>query len=249
MLFRISDYAHLYKISKTWLWVFKTKPIIHRSLLFSSVEKKTDIPLEELLQGDKMQEYVNRPNYEGQFAIHLSADMKDAKSTLLLMKAGAKQYRNKKDDLPALENVIGSMKTNTEDDADVISNIAAIIIVEACEEATFQERAFQQLTSQNNQGQSLLSVLKPDQFKKVALWNKEKTLNFTHLMNEESISWLTQQTEGGEWKKKDDIFEALKENNKITDALALLKEIKKDFDNCDPSQLVDRISDRSLEKP
>ena len=57
-----------------------------------------DIPLEELLQGDKMQEYVNRPNYEGQFAIHLSADMRDAKSTLLLMKVGAKQYRNKEGD-------------------------------------------------------------------------------------------------------------------------------------------------------
>ena len=104
-----------------------------------------DIPLEELLQGDKMQEYVNRPNYEGPFAIHLSADMK---STLLLMKAGAKQYRNKEGD-QILQKQSGP---------------APHLLRPSHSTA---------LTSQNKQDQSLLSELKPDLFKKVALWKKQ----------------------------------------------------------------------------
>ena len=92
MLFKISDYEHLYKISKTWLWVFKTEPVIHRSLLFSTV---TDIALEKLLQRGEMQKYVNRPNYQGQFALHLAAERKDAKCTLLLMEAGGKAARER----------------------------------------------------------------------------------------------------------------------------------------------------------
>ena len=119
-----------------------------------------------------MQEYVNRPNYEGPFAIHLSADMK---STLLLMKVGAKQYRNKEGD-QILQKQSGPAPHLLR-----LSHSTA-------------------LTSQNKQDQSLLSELKPDLFKKVALRKKQKTLNLIHLISEESVSRLIQQTEDGDWQ-------------------------------------------------
>ena len=62
MLHKVRDYAELYKISKKWLWI-KTEPIVHRSLLFSTVEKEDSELLADLLKSDnpKAMEETNAP--------------------------------------------------------------------------------------------------------------------------------------------------------------------------------------------
>ena len=97
MLHKVRDYAELYKISKKWLWI-KTEPIVHRSLLFSTVEKEDSGLLEDMIKGVKRktaEEYVNRPNHKGQFALQMSIDAENAKCVALLLKAGARLHQEK----------------------------------------------------------------------------------------------------------------------------------------------------------
>ena len=210
MLFKISDYAYLYEISKRWLWVFKTEPIVHRCLLFSTVQGETDIPLKELLQRGKMQEYVNRPNYQGKFALHLSAERKNAMWTLLLMEAGAKQHQ----EAAALEKLMDTIDARNKDDVDVINKIASIIIEEALENETYRGRAIRQLTIKNDQGQSFLSVLKEEHFVKVFRWNPRFMLMNIDALNEKRQVWLVQETNKLSKRHKEDMYNFMMMKNK-----------------------------------
>ena len=209
MLYRLSDYYNLYKISNKWLWLVRTKRIIHRSLLFRTVEGEVDLQLEEILEGDNMVDYVNRPNYEGQFALHISVNRGNLKDTLLLMEKGAKQYPKKDGNLQDLKNLV---RSSTQDAVEHLNKIASMVIEEASKDVTpqklaKQKAAFLQLTSQNDQGLSLLSVLTPDVSQKIALWDQEEILKLIHRMSRDTLLWLMEETEAGRWEKKEVIFE------------------------------------------
>ena len=186
MLHKIRDYAELYKISKKWLCI-KTEPIVHRSLLFSTIERDDSELLSDLLKGDrkKIEEYVNRPNHKGQFALHMSANLGNAKCTLLLMQAGAIWFRRLGKEKLALENLVTNLQS--EENIRVINSIARILIKEA-QTAYNQTYTLEQLTARNSDGKAIASVLEKDLFKKLSRWDTTKegyeTIGFKMLVAE-----------------------------------------------------------------
>ena len=176
MLHKVRDYAELYKISKKWLWI-KTEPIVHRSLLFSTVEKEDSELLADLLKSDNpktIEEYVNRPNHKGQFALQMSIDTENAKCVSLLLQAGARQHKDKHGKLPALWRLLISDRTSEFGEA--INAIACVIIdkVSSVDEAN---EAYKQLTTTHDGvGECFLTIIEVDQFAKAAVWNKWKKL-------------------------------------------------------------------------
>ena len=95
---RISDYLQLYQATKTFLWIFNTKPVIHRSVLHQLVtsDKEEDLDLlEEMLQVKDIGDVVNRPNREGMTALEL-ASQTNSPATLMLWAAGAKPSKDQR---------------------------------------------------------------------------------------------------------------------------------------------------------
>ena len=66
---RIADYTNMFEATRTFLWVFKTEPVVHRSAIVASVrsEKQEDHDrLKEMLEAvENKTEMVNRPNSDG----------------------------------------------------------------------------------------------------------------------------------------------------------------------------------------
>ena len=95
---KISDYLQLYQATKTFLWIFTSKPVIHRSALHQLVtsDKEEDLDLlEEMLQVNDIGDVVNRPNREGQTALELAFET-NSPSTLMLWAAGAKPSKDQR---------------------------------------------------------------------------------------------------------------------------------------------------------
>ena len=93
---KISDYLQLYQATKTFLWIFTTKPVIHRSALHQLVtsDKEEDLDLlEEMLQVKDIGDVVNRPNRESRIALELALQT-NSPATLMLWAAGVKPSRD-----------------------------------------------------------------------------------------------------------------------------------------------------------
>ena len=95
---KISDYLQLYQATKTFLWIFTSKPVIHRSALHQVVnsDKEEDLDiLGEMLDIGDVQALVNLANREGRTALELALETNSA-STLMLWAAGAKPTKDQR---------------------------------------------------------------------------------------------------------------------------------------------------------
>ena len=108
MLHKISDYEELFHVSKKWLGIVKTEPIVHRSLLRKAVESDDVELLADITKGKKlkMSEKINRPLPDGETVLHISTSRGKTKSTHLLLQAGAVFLQNRKGELPNLANLL-----------------------------------------------------------------------------------------------------------------------------------------------
>ena len=214
MLHKIRDYAELYKISKKWLCI-KTEPIVHRSLLFSTVEKEDSSFLENLLIGGNRkttEEYVNRPNHKGQFALQMSMDSENAKCVALLLQAGAKVHQEKYEKLPALRRLLRPDQTSGEYDG--ASNAIARMTIDNVRSVQEGDEAYEQLTKTpgHGVGKCFFTQMEVNQFARISVWNKWKTLQYLHLIKQECLEWVIQQAKEGHWDK-DQVVDAMSLND------------------------------------
>ena len=101
-LHRISDYVHLYQISKKFC-CFQTQPIVHRSLLFRLAEKdENHEQLKEFLDASTP-DMVNRMR-RGETALHISVRCGSHKCTIKLLQSRSKAEikHNKSGEFPDL---------------------------------------------------------------------------------------------------------------------------------------------------
>ena len=99
-LHRISDYVHLYKISKKFC-CFETQPIVHRSLLFRLAEKDENrTQLKEFLD-DSTPDMVNRMR-RGETALHISARFGAHDCSVQLLQSQAEIKQNSSGEFPDL---------------------------------------------------------------------------------------------------------------------------------------------------
>ena len=112
---KITDFVELYEATKHLLWFIPTNPIIHRSALLSVVssEEEADFKiLEEMMGVENIETVINRPNAEGDTALHQACRMNMPKKAALLIKHGANYAANNKDETPYFSLV----KSNYESD-------------------------------------------------------------------------------------------------------------------------------------
>ena len=99
-LHRISNYIHLYKISKKFVCC-RTRPIVHRSLLFRLAEKdENEKQLKEFLD-DSTPDMVNRTR-RGETALHISARFGAHECSVKLLQYQAEIKHNSSGEFPDL---------------------------------------------------------------------------------------------------------------------------------------------------
>ena len=100
---KISDYVNLFKQTKTLFWCIETDPVVHRSGLFAAVrsEKVEDFEtLTEIVSVGNKETVINRPDRNGDTALHMACKIKFPEKVSLLLQNGASQQPGRDADLP-----------------------------------------------------------------------------------------------------------------------------------------------------
>ena len=111
-LHQISDYVTFFDKTKTFMWVKKTEPVLHRSTIFAlSADKDKANQLKEILETGisngkisiRFQNEINRSR-RGDTPLHVSTRANNVKGTEILLKAGAVPNENYENDLPQIRD-------------------------------------------------------------------------------------------------------------------------------------------------
>ena len=103
-LHKKSNHVNLYKSTGTFLWFFKTKPVVHRSLVFDLAKANNDDLLKEVAKDKEM---INRAR-RGETPLHCATSEGALMAAELLLRSGAelKEYQKNPDEPPIVPNVI-----------------------------------------------------------------------------------------------------------------------------------------------